>query len=96
MDNLYAINNSNIAGNFNEFSEVKNVNTKNYLDPFELYDIFKDSINHILFSKPFFDNMKNILLKKLEFNYLKNDLSKKGVNTDIILEGCLDCIKDCI
>ena len=96
LDNLYAINNSNIAGNFNEFSEVKNVNTKNYLDPFELYDIFKNSINHILFSKHFFDNMRNIPFKKLEFNYLKNDLSKKGVNTDIILEGCLDCIKDCI
>ena len=68
LDNLYAINNSNIAGNFNEFSEVKNVNTKNYLDPFELYDIFKNSINHILFSKHFFDNMRNIPFKKLDAN----------------------------
>ena len=80
--------------NFKDFEQMNNVNIKKYQDPFELYDIFKDSINHILFSKPFFENIRNAPLKKLEYKYFKNDLSKKGVDLNIILEGCLDCIKD--
>jgi hypothetical protein len=80
--------------NFKDFEQMNNVNIKKYQDPFELYDIFKDSINHILFSKPFFENIRNAPLKKLEYKYFKNDLSKKGIDLNIILEGCLDCIKD--
>ena len=74
----------------------KKNNVKKYQEPFELYNIFKDSINHILFSKPFFDNIRNVPLKKLEYNYFKNNLSKNGVDINIVLKGCLDCIKDCI
>ena len=86
--------NDNNSENFKDFDNMNNVNK--YQDPFELYNIFKDSINHILLSKPFFDIIKNAPLKKLEYNYFKNDLSKKGVDINILLKGCLDCIKDCI
>ena len=86
--------NDNNLENFKDFDNMNNVNK--YQDPFELYNIFKDSINHILLSKPFFDIIKNAPLKKLEYNYFKNDLSKKGVDINILLKGCLDCIKDCM
>ena len=86
--------NDNNSENFKDFDNMNNVNK--YQDPFELYNIFKDSINHILLSKPFFDIIKNAPLKKLEYNYFKNDLSKKGVDINILLKGCLDCIKDCM
>ena len=80
--------------NFKNLEQNNNVNKKKYQNPFELYDIFNDSIKHILLSKPFFDNIKNIPLKKIEYSYFKKDLSKKGVDINIILEGCLDCIKE--
>ena len=86
--------NDNYLENFKDFDNMNNINK--YQDPFELYNIFKDSINHILLSKPFFDIIKNAPLKKLEYNYFKNDLSKKGVDINILLKGCLDCIKDCM
>ena len=86
--------NDNNSENFKDFDNMNNVNK--YQDPFELYNIFKDSINHILLSKPFFDIIKNAPLKNLEYNYFKNDLSKKGVDINILLKGCLDCIKDCM
>ena len=92
-ENLNSKNNDNTE-NFNDFDNKNNI--KEYQEPFELYNIFKDSINHILLSKPFFDNIRNVPLKKLEYNYLKNDLSKNGVDIYIVLKGCLDCIKDCI
>ena len=92
-DNLHTKNNDD-EKNLKDFEQLDNVNVKKYQDPFELYDVFKDSINHILFSKPFFDNIRNSPLKKLEYKFLKNDLSKKGVDINVILEGCLDCIKD--
>jgi len=98
------INNNNIiknndkdndnSENFKDFDNKNNV--KKYQDPFELYNIFKDSINHILLSKSFFDIIKKVPLKKLEYNYFKNDLSKKGVDINVVLKGCLDCINDCI
>ena len=98
------INNNNIiknndkdndnSENFKDFDNKNNV--KKYQDPFELYNIFKDSINHILLSKSFFDIIKIVPLKKLEYNYFKNDLSKKGVDINVVLKGCLDCINDCI
>ena len=86
--------NDNNSENFKDFDNMNNVNK--YQDPFELYNIFKDSINHILLSKSFFDIIKKVPLKKLEYNYFKNDLSKKGVDINILLKGCLDCIKDCM
>jgi len=87
---------SKIGGGAENLDFYKKNNVKKYQEPFELYNIFKDSINHILFSKPFFDNIRNVPLKKLEYNYFKNNLSKKGVDINIVLKGCLDCIKDCI
>ena len=72
----------------------KKNNVKKYQEPFELYNIFKDSIRHILFSKSFYYNVRNAPLEKMEFNYFVNDLLKKGVDIKILLGGCLDCIKD--
>ena len=82
--------------NFNDLNLICDVNIKRYQDPFELYNIFKDSIKHILLSKPFFINIKNTQLKKMEYNYFKNDLLKKGIDINLALGGCLDCISDCI
>ena len=82
--------------NFNDLNPICDVNIKRYQDPFELYNIFKDSIKHILLSKPFFINIKNTQLKKMEYNYFKNDLLKKGIDINLALQGCLDCISDCI
>ena len=82
--------------NFNTLYPKCDVNIKRYQDPFELYNIFKDSIKHILLSKPFFTNIKNTQLNKMEYNYFKNDLLKKGIDINLALGGCLDCIKDCI
>ena len=93
-ENLNSKNNDNNTENLKDFDNKKNI--KMYQDPFELYNIFKDSINHILLSKSFFDNIRKVPLKKLEYNYSKNDLSKNGVDINIVLNGCLDCIKDCI
>jgi hypothetical protein len=88
------IKNNNVISNLKNLEEINNVNKKKYQNPFELYDIFNDSIKHILLSQPFFVNIKNIPLKKIEYSYFKNDLSKKEVDINIILEGCLDCIKE--
>ena len=95
-DTLYK-DKKNDLENLKDFDLIKNnVNIKKYLDPFELYNIFKDSINHILFSMPFFDNIKNISLKILEYNYFKNNLLNKGIDINKVLEGCLDCLKDIV
>ena len=51
--------------------------------------LFSNSIDHILFAKPFFMTKKNIPLKKLEFEYLKDDLKKYGIDVYKLLEGCL-------
>ena len=85
-----------IPKNIKFLNNKHNVITKNYQEPYELYNIFKDSIKHILLSKPFFCNIRNAPFKKMEYNYFKNDLSKKGVDINLVLEGCLDCMKDCI
>ena len=93
MDAIY---NRNIIDkkNFKKYSPNNNINIQKYQDPFELYNIFKDSIKHILMSKPFYASIRNASLEKMEYNYFKNDLSKKGVDIDLVLGGCLDCIKD--
>ena len=93
MDAIY---NRNIIDkkNFKKYSPNNNINIQKYQDPFELYNIFKDSIKHILMSKPFYASIRNAPLEKMEYNYFKNDLSKKGVDIDLVLGGCLDCIQD--
>jgi hypothetical protein len=93
MDAIY---NRNIIDkkNFKKYSPNNNINIQKYQDPFELYNIFKDSIKHILMSKPFYASIKNAPLEKMEYYYFKNDLSKKGVDIELVLGGCLDCIQD--
>ena len=51
--------------------------------------LFSNSIDHILFAKPFFMTKKNIPLTKLEFEYFKDDLKKYGIDVYKLLEGCL-------
>ena len=51
--------------------------------------LFSNSIDHILFAKPFFMTKKNIPLRKLEFEYFKDDLKKYGIDVYKLLEGCL-------
>ena len=82
------------TNNINNFNYYHSVNTLQCHEPFELYNIFKDSIRHILFSKSFYYNVRNAPLEKMEFNYFVNDLLKKGVDIKLLLGGCLDCIKD--
>jgi hypothetical protein len=90
----YDINIENIDSkkSFQNLNPNQSVNIQKYEDPFELYNIFKDSIKHILLAKPFFINIRNIPLKKMEYNYLKDDLMKKGVDINLALGDCLDCI----
>ena len=101
--NIYNINNvrldinkSNISekGNFDvlNLNYKQSINKDKYQDPEDLYRIFSGSINHILSAKPFFEKIRNIPLKKLEYVYLKEDLSRKGININLVLKGCLDCI----
>ena len=82
----------NSAKNTKNFNHNQSITINKYEDPAELYNIFKDSIKHILLAKPFFITIRNAPLKEMEYNYLKNDLIKKGVDINIALEGCFDCI----
>ena len=102
--NIYNINNVRLDINKNNISEkgnfdVLNLNHKQsidkdkYQDPEDLYRIFSDSINHILLAKPFFEKIRNIPLNRLEYVYLKEDLLRQGININLVLKGCLDCIK---
>ena len=50
------------------------INNNNSIYPKELYKIFKNTINQILYAKPYFMAMKNIKLQKLELEYLIEDL----------------------
>ena len=84
LDNKNSLN--NYCFNFNDINKNQ--------EPYELCNIFKSSIKHILLSKPFFENIKNLPLKRMEFNYLKNDLSEKDININSLLNGCLDCLID--
>jgi len=87
--NSYNLDNKNSLNNFFlNFNDVYK-----YHEPSELCNIFSVSIKHILLSKPFFENIKSLPLKRMEFNYLKNDLSKKDININSLLYGCLDCLK---
>ena len=91
------INNNKFNNNgLNQTGFIYTTNITKYQDSFELYNLFKDSIKHILLSKPFFSNIKNASLKRLELNYLRNDLLKKGIDINVVLAGCLDCVDDCI
>ena len=60
-----------------------------FMDKSFLPILFSNSIDHILFAKPFFMTKKNIPLRKLEFEYFKDDLKKYGIDVYKLLEGCL-------
>ena len=79
-----------------KFKYKYNVNKAKNHDIIELSNLFKEPIKHVLLSQPFFSGIKNISLKKIEFNFFNNNLLKKGVDINIVLDGCLDCLKDCI
>ena len=72
------------------FYTKQNVNKEKYQEPEDLYNIFNDSIKHILFAKPILVKFKNIPLNKLEYDYLKDNLLKKGIDINIVLNGGLD------
>lgn len=90
------VDNANISKFFNNMNnEEKNNNTFNPNDPFILHNLFHKTIKHILSVKPFFIKLQNnIPLKEMEFDYFKKELNKSGNNMNILLAGCLDCIKD--
>lgn len=90
------MNNTFLSNIFNTSINVeKSYKGINPNDPLKLHNIFQNSINHILSVKPFFIKLENnIPLKEMEFNYLKKDLNKSGNNIYVLLDGCLDCIKD--
>ena len=93
------INNVNIKNDkdvkkLKDFKLNQSLNEKKYEEPYELYNIFNDSIKHILLARPFFVKVRNAPLTKMECDYFKNDLLKKGIDINIVLNGCLDCIKD--
>ena len=102
VDNIKLNTNNNINKNikfkvekFMDFNSNKqNVNREKYQEPEYLYSIFNDLIKHILFAKPFLVKFRNIPLNKLEYNYLKDGLSKQGIDINLTLKGCLDCIKN--
>ena len=70
--------------------ELKINNSISPSSPKELCSIFNNSINHILYAKPFLMSLKNINLSKLELNYLIEDLTKNDMDIYEILNGCLD------
>ena len=72
----------------------KNIIEPSSIEPYELYGIFNNSINHILKLKPFFSKFKGITLHKLELGYLKEELRKQGYEIEQLLGDCLDCLKD--
>ena len=90
------VDNVNLSKFFNNMNnEEKNNNTFNPNDPFILHNLFHKTIKHILSVKPFFIKLQNnIPLKEMEFDYFKKELNKNGNNMNILLDGCLDCIKD--
>lgn len=94
-DDLIDIN-KNVKNNLYENSiDVRNdISLNNAENTNSIHNIFFNVINHILLTKPFFINIKNFPLKKIELSYLKNELIKKGYDLNVVLEGCMDCLKD--
>ena len=80
-----------------DFDILKEYSLLPLISRIELYSIlesflpilFSNSIDHILFAKPFFMTKKNIPLRKLELEYVKDDLKKYGIDVYKLLEGCL-------
>ena len=90
--------NLNVSSNSNKNNKSSNtfrININNIpMESYELHNIFKNSIKHILKARPFYSKLKNVPLTKMEFEYLKKDLSNNGRNIYEVLDGCLDCVNN--
>ena len=84
----YTYKTSNTLNIINNFDDNNTFNSE-FIGPPFLPILFSNSIDHILFAKPFFMTKKNIPLRKLEFEYFKDDLKKYGIDVYKLLEGCL-------
>lgn len=62
------------------------------LSSVELHNIFINTINHILITKPLYMALKNVNIEKLELEYFLKDLTKNNVDMYEVLDGCLDLI----
>ena len=78
----------------NEINEINFISGSNSIEPIELYKLFNNSINHILSVQPFFCKLNNFPLRKMELSFFKKDLAKKNKDINIILDGCLDSLKN--
>ena len=38
--------------------------------------------------------ISHLIMLKIQIVYLKNELIKKGYDLNVVLEGCMDCLKD--
>ena len=90
--------NLNLNPNINKNDKSSNtfrININNIpMESYELHNIFKNSIKHILKARPFYSKLKNVPLTKMEFEYLKKDLSNNDRNIYEVLDGCLDCVNN--
>ena len=78
----------------NEINEINFISGSNSIEPIELYKLFNNSINHILSVQPFFCKLNNFPLRKMELSFFKKDLAKKNKDINILLDGCLDSLKN--
>ena len=78
----------------NEINETNFISGSNSIEPIELYKLFNNSINHILSVQPFFCKLNNFPLRKMELSFFKKDLAKKNKDINILLDGCLDSLKN--
>ena len=78
----------------NKMNETNFISGSNSIEPIELYKLFNNSINHILSVQPFFFKLNNFPLRKMELSFFKKDLAKNNKDINILLEGCLDSLKN--
>ena len=78
----------------NKMNETNFISGSNSIEPIELYKLFNNSINHILSVQPFFCKLNNFPLRKMELSFFKKDLAKNNKDINILLEGCLDSLKN--
>ena len=88
-NNLFDLNIDN-----NDKNETNFISGSNSIEPIELYILFNNSINHILSVQPFFCKLNNFPLRKMELSFFKKDLAKNNKDINILLDGCLDSIKN--
>ena len=91
INNNIKDNKVNIIDSSITMEKYNTINLSN--EPSNLYNLFKNTIEHILLVKPFFIKLENnIPLKEMEFNFFKNELKKNGIDIYTFLDGCLDSV----